>query len=162
GQNGAAQSHLARQGVGPGAGFLFFGWFREVERHARRWRYVPGAPDLHLPYGWLEGAEVLPGVSRRADGLRRHPGIADHAHGAQRGRDRGAGPVRCVGRERPRSRAGHAGGGAFPRSADGLRLTAAAASRSVWALPEWFHPAAGLAPLSYHANPARWSSEAGR
>ena len=33
GQTGAAQSHLESQGVGPGDVFLFFGWFRQVERH---------------------------------------------------------------------------------------------------------------------------------
>lgn len=162
GQNGAAQSHLARQGVGPGAVFLFFGWFREVERHARRWRYVPGAPDLHLLYGWLEVAEVLPVVSGRAESLRRHPWIADHPHVANPGHYRGADNVLYVGRERSAFAVGHAGGGLFPRYAEDLRLTAAGASRSVWELPEWFHPATGLAPLSYYANPARWSSEAGR
>ncbi len=31
GQQGPAQGHLARQGVGPGDLFLFFGWFRPVK-----------------------------------------------------------------------------------------------------------------------------------
>ena len=162
GQNGAAQSHLARQGVGPGAVFLFFGWFREVERHARRWRYVPGAPDLHLLYGWLEVAEVLPIVSGREQCLRRHPWIADHPHVANPAHYRGADNVLYVGRERSALAAGGPGGGVFTHYTGALRLTAEGASRSVWALPEWFHPATGLAPLSYHGNPARWSTEPGR
>ncbi len=48
GQVDAAQSVLAREGVGPGDLFLFFGWFRRVTAAAGRFRYVPGAPDLHV------------------------------------------------------------------------------------------------------------------
>ena len=162
GQNGAAQSHLARQGVGPGAVFLFFGWFRQVERHARRWRYAPGAPDLHLLYGWLEVAEVLPVVREREECLRRHPWIADHPHVANPVHYRGASNVLYIARRRSGLAAAGPGGGVFARYSDSLRLTAPGASRSVWALPDWFHPATGLAPLSYHANPARWSAESGR
>lgn len=162
GQNGAAQSHLARQGVGPGAVFLFFGWFRQVVRHARRWRYVPGAPDLHLLYGWLEVAEVLPVVREREHCLRRHPWIADHPHVANPVHYRGADNVLYIARQRSTLAAQGPGGGVFARYSDSLRLTAPGASRSVWALPDWFHPATGLAPLSYHGNPARWSAEPGR
>ena len=48
GQASAAQSHLASNGVGPGDLFLFFGWFRRVEFIDAAYRYVPGAPNLHV------------------------------------------------------------------------------------------------------------------
>ncbi|CAI8922445.1 hypothetical protein EMIT0158MI4_310005 [Burkholderia ambifaria] len=32
GQTGAAQGHLSNNGVGAGDVFLFFGWFRQVEK----------------------------------------------------------------------------------------------------------------------------------
>ena len=60
GQTGAAQTHLLGQDVGLGDVFLFFGWFREVEEHQGIWRYVPGAPDLHVIFGWLEVGAVIP------------------------------------------------------------------------------------------------------
>lgn len=162
GQNGAAQSHLARQGVGPGAVFLFFGWFRQTERHAGRWRYVPGAPDLHLLHGWLEVAEVLPIVRERDECLHRHPWIADHPHVANPLHYHGADNVLYIAPERSAFAAQGHGGGFFSHYADALRLTATGASRSVWALPEWFHPGPEINPLTYHANPARWSREPGR
>jgi len=54
GQCGAAQSHLNSLGVGPGDLFLFFGWFRRVEMYKRVWRFISGAPDLHVIYGWMQ------------------------------------------------------------------------------------------------------------
>src|SRR5690242_14094249 len=47
GQAGAAQRHLANQGVGTGDLFLFFGWFRHTQWHQERLRFIPGAPNLH-------------------------------------------------------------------------------------------------------------------
>src|SRR5262249_20168082 len=41
GQEGAAQTVLARAGVGPGDVFVYFGWFRR------------GREDLHVLFGWL-------------------------------------------------------------------------------------------------------------
>jgi hypothetical protein len=48
GQDGAAQSHLANQGVGVGDLFLFFGWFRAVEQPSGYYCFVKQAPDQHL------------------------------------------------------------------------------------------------------------------
>ena len=43
GQEGAAETHLANQGVGTGDVFLFFGLFRPVEKAGDGWRYVRGS-----------------------------------------------------------------------------------------------------------------------
>lgn len=59
GQANGANAHLKRHGVGAGDLFLFFGWFREVERQQGRWRYVRHAPDIHVLFGWLEVGEVV-------------------------------------------------------------------------------------------------------
>ncbi|MGO1542003.1 MAG: hypothetical protein ACTHXB_10310 [Luteimonas sp.] len=156
GQAGSAQSHLRDQGVGAEDVFLFFGWFRQVERHAGRWRYVPGAPHLHLIYGWLEVEEVLAVVTDRERCLRRHPWIASHPHVANP--DHYSDPRNTLYVAPRRSKLGldGPGGGVFTRYADGLRLTAEGASRSVWTLPDWFHPGEGRSALTYHANPDRW------
>ena len=60
GQVGAAQTVLARAGVGVGDLFLFFGWFRRVTRSSARLEYVKGAPDLHVLWGWFQIGEVIP------------------------------------------------------------------------------------------------------
>ena len=54
GQAGIAQSHLAKQGVGSGDIFLFFGLYRQVEETTQGWRFVRGAPELHVLWGWLQ------------------------------------------------------------------------------------------------------------
>ena len=54
GQTGAAESHLRNCDVGRGDIFLFFGWFRYVERIGDKYRYVSNAPDLHVLYGWFQ------------------------------------------------------------------------------------------------------------
>ena len=69
GQVGAAQSHLDRQGVGEGDLFLFFGWFRRVERDGSRWRFLARAPDLHCLLGWLQIGRV------RSTAMPRRPGL---------------------------------------------------------------------------------------
>ncbi len=54
GQAGIAQSHLNNQGVGSGDVFLFFGLYPRVEKTAQSWRFVRGAPELHVLWGWLQ------------------------------------------------------------------------------------------------------------
>ena len=54
GQTGIAQGHLDKQGVGAGDVFLFFGLYRRVEEAAQGWRFVRGAPELHVLWGWLQ------------------------------------------------------------------------------------------------------------
>lgn len=60
GQTGSAQSHLRDNEIGAGDLFLFFGWFREIENYVGTWRYVRNAPHLHVMFGWIEVADVLP------------------------------------------------------------------------------------------------------
>ena len=54
GQTGIAQAHLDKQGVGTGDIFLFFGLCPRVEQTAKGWRFVRGAPELHVLWGCLQ------------------------------------------------------------------------------------------------------------
>ena len=54
GQAGIAQSHLNQQDIGSGDVFLFFGLYRQVEETAQGWRFIKGAPELHVLWGWLQ------------------------------------------------------------------------------------------------------------
>lgn len=156
GQDGAAQSHLTNQGVGVGDLFLFFGWFRAVEQQAGCYRFAKGAPDQHLIYGWLQVGTVITGeaIARNAPTW-----AASHPH--------------CVGGRGSRNTVYIAserltlagcptalpGAGYFPHHRSELCLTAPGLLRTQWRLPCWFYPDEGKPPLSYHADPARWSCD---
>jgi hypothetical protein len=156
GQTGSAQSHLERHGIGPGDLFLFFGWFRQTECVAGKWRFVPGAPDLHVLFGWLEVDEVLPIVTQRDAALERHPWIARHPHVATPAWYTNPRNTLYTGRARSAyTRSKSPGGGRFPSMNPALQLTRQGHSRSVWSLPRWFAPQ-GRPPMSYHANANRW------
>lgn len=156
GQVDAAQSVLAREGVGPGDLFLFFGWFRRATSSGGRLRYVPGAPDLHVIWGWMQIDEVVPvGSVEHPDWMKYHPHIAS---------PRGRGNTVYTAREKfaldgvdldlP-------GAGVFDHYDDRLRLTKVGGSRSVWDLPAWFAP--GTRPaLGFHDKPDRWNVDGER
>lgn len=59
GQSGISQGTLLNRNVGPGDLFLFFGWFKQVEKVEGVYRYIPHAPDLHVIFGYLEVDEVI-------------------------------------------------------------------------------------------------------
>src|SRR5574337_1583559 len=138
GQTGAAQAHLSRQGFGVGDVFLFFGWFRQVERSAGRWRYARNAPDLHLLFGWLEVEEVLPVVADRARCLDRHPWIYNHPHVTKP--EHYDSPLNHLYVSSLKSRYlqnAAFGAGRFLQYRECLRLTKLGESRTVWHLPAW-------------------------
>ncbi len=153
GQAGAAQSHLARHGVGPGDLFLFFGWFRRAERRGGELRYVRDAPDLHVIFGWLQVGQV----HRVTNDLARElPWAASHPHLIQR--DRYDNDTIYAARERLTVAGSRLpGAGVFERVADQLVLTQLTPylGRSTWRLPRWFHPR-DRAPLSRHGRANRW------
>ena len=167
GQAGAAEGHLRNQGVGPGDLFLFFGWFRDAEPVADEeesgYRYLHEndvrdgdrrSEDRHVLFGWLQVGVRLPVAERE-----RLPAWAlGHPHCA-------AGPFAAndslyVASERlalPGLARELPGGGLFRRYRPGLCLTAPGHSRSVWALPRWFHPEGRASALTYHGRPERWT-----
>jgi len=153
GQADAAQVVLDRHGIGAGDVFLFFGWFRRVADRGGAFRFVSGAPDLHVLWGWLQVDAVLKRPAAQAPAWAAYhshcaPGVS-WAHNTvyvateslQIGLDRM--PVR--------------GGGVFQQYNRGLQLTKPGATRSVWSLPRWFAPSAGRRALGYHDDPDRWS-----
>lgn len=157
GQVGAAQSHLANQGVGVGDLFLFFGWFCHAERHEGQWRFVPGAASFHALFGWLQVGEVIDVPDRDTTHV---PGwLADHPHVAHAARFVGQGNTIYVAANQLQlscSRVGDAGG-RFRQWSDELKLTAEGANRSLWSVPTWLDPRQGRTPLSYHGRPDRWT-----
>ncbi len=153
GQVGAAQTVLARAGVGPGDLFLFFGWFRRVTRSSTRLEYVKGAPDLHVLWGWFQIGEVIP-IETVPRLLRGWPTtrIWSRAHAARTTRCTSQARL-CLSMESPND---VPGAGTFATYDDRLRLTKPGCSRSTWSLPRWFYPGPSRTPLGYHHDPGRW------
>jgi hypothetical protein len=159
GQTGAAQRHLANQGVGPGDIFLFFGWFRDVSRNGNGgWRPTPGGRDIHAFHGWMQIGEVLDLSSGRATDWLRYPWLCNHPHVG-----RGAEPNNTIYIATETLHlpgvigAGVAGGGRLAKLTAETTLTAhGQPKKSVWSLPDWFGPDSGRS-LSYHVDRNRWT-----
>jgi hypothetical protein len=151
GQVGAAQGHLANQGVREGDLFLFWGLFRPV-RLAARWEY--SGPAEHRIFGWLQVGEVLVTGSDPAMTLKRFPWLHSHPHARS-----GWSPSNTLyvaGQElqidgKPW---GVPGWGLYQR---GLRLTAPAATGpSQWNVPRWLNPKIGGVGMTFHPD-TRWN-----
>jgi hypothetical protein len=158
GQAGAAAGHLRREGVGVGDLFLFFGWFRDVERRHGRWVYRSASPDLHLMFGWLEVGEVLPLGREPERCLALHPWLLDHPH--HRRSDLRSDPHNTLYLAAPGSQLASFAApvaGRFQRATPHRQLTAPHAdSRSLWRLPGWWLPEPCAPTLSYHRDPGLW------
>jgi len=155
GQALAAESHLIGEGVGPGDLFLFFGWFRQVDAD---WRYIKGAADLHVIFGWLQVDHKIAVAAGSPP-----PSVVEHPHFV--GPPYGAQDAVYVSRERlsiPQMGLDLPGAGLFPRVTPALVLTALGNNRSVWDLPPAFVDADGRVRLSYHRQRVATPSSSGR
>jgi len=131
GQTGAAQGHLANNGIGVGDVFLFFGLFADLG----------GRDPHHRIFGYLAVDEVRrpgtnPGLSNQPCGFsRRHP----HTIGTWNANNTiYSGP-----------------GNTAATDAPNLRLSRPTGPVSHWTVPAWLR-AAGL---TYHGNPSRWHAD---
>jgi hypothetical protein len=154
GQAGAAEKHLQNQGVKGGDVFVFYGWFRAVERVAGRYRYVRHAPDLHVIFGWLQVEQRLSVdiPHQIPDWAQEHPHCKAVKYAALDCIYLSTNRLHLPGTETLRP-----GAGVFPRFAPELCLTAAGHSRSIWRLPAWLYPRSSC--LSYHSDRSRWTRE---
>ena len=129
GQCGAAQTHLARQGVGVGDMFVFFGLFREE-----------GAKPHHRIFGYLAVEEVV----ALAD--------ADPARIAELAR---RGMPHAIGMHAANDTVYLGTGQIARRAGETLRLTVPEGPPSLWRVPHWLQEMG----LSYHHRPGRWQDE---
>jgi hypothetical protein len=159
GQVGAAEKHLQNHGVDSGDLFLFFGWFRNVEKSGGYWRYVRSSRPVHVTFGWLQVDERVP-VSdwpKGASWALQHPHFQREPD-ATNALYVGAKQVTLPGL--PNNSI--PGAGIFNRFTPVLQLAKpGGGNRSVWQLPNWFHPNGRRSTLSYHDSPARWRTTEG-
>jgi len=145
GQADAAQRHLHRQNVEVGDIFLFFGWFRQVEKRNGRFAFKADAPDLHVFFGWLQIGEIwgLKEILQSPDWADMHPHVVSHYGGTN--------TIYVAAKN-----SGEYSAGVFRSFSDRLVLTAPGRTRSSWRLPKWFLRST-LPTLTYHSSPARWT-----
>lgn len=143
GQAGAAQGHLANQGVDQGDLFLFFGWFRRAQAGQDGWRYL-NRENAHVLFGYLMVDEVLKvGPDSKVPAwLKYHP-HCDAKHRSM--------PNNHIYLAKKEIEPGLPGYGVFNFS-ENLVLTKKGYSRSRWDLPE--HIFKEL-KISYH-SPRSW------
>jgi len=161
GQDGAAQSHLANQKIGSGDLFLFFGWYRHVQFHNGRWRYLRNCTGFHSLFGWMQVGEV---IDVDAVGIQNLPTWAcDHPHVRHAEVIAGQHNTLYVASDKlalSNNCVSTPGAGVFSQWTEALKLTAPGQTRSVWRVPLWLEPK-NRPPLTYHTDPTRWTHNDG-
>ena len=160
GQASIAQSHLNKQRVGSGDVFLFFGLYRRVEETVQGWRFVRGAPELHVLWGWLQVDQEY----RVGDlGPNDLPWARHHPHLYSRYRDDRNTVYAASTKLQLDGDDGQdiAGWGVFPKFGRRLVLTDPNGTGvSNWRLPRWFYPDGNKPPMTYHPDRKRWRRDA--
>ena len=161
GQAGAAQSHLNNHGVASGDVFLFFGLYRRVEETAQGWRFVRGAPALHVLWGWLQVDEKYLVANIGPNELtwaRHHPHLFSNYRDEKNTVYAASMKLDLGGDDDGYEIAGW---GVFPRFDQRLLLTNPnGAGVSNWRLLRWFYPDGNKPPLTFHPDRRRWRRDA--
>lgn len=144
GQRAAALGVLTNEQISVGDLFLFFGWFRQTEMIDGKLRFVKGAPDLHVVYGYLQIGEIIDSKENIPDWMKEHP----HAAAGYWQSDNAI----YVAADRLSFMPEMAGAGCLPFDRKRV-LTKEGCSRRVWSLPECFREI----PIRY--NPNAWHGD---
>jgi hypothetical protein len=156
GQVDASEKHLENNDVGEGDVFLFFGWFRRVERTASRWQYVRSCRPIHALFGWLQIAKRVSVCEWPSDEkwALYHPHFHMKAHSVN---------VVYLATKRlvlPDLNFPLPGAGLFPAFTPTLQLTKPSCRQaSIWLLPKCFYPKRRGLALTYHRHKSRWGLE---
>lgn len=143
GQSSSAQAHLKNKGVKSGDLFLFFGWFRDAIKTASGYKYVSGT-DKHIMWGYLQVEEIQK-IERRKD---YEAWKNEHPHYYYRTRKQNTG---YIARKNLNFAPQLPGYGTFNFKDDLVLTSPGQKKRSVWRLPQFFHPSFGTS-VSYHKN----------
>lgn len=139
GQADSAQGHLLNQRIGEGDLFLFFGTFRQAELREGRYRYMPGSPEVHLIFGYLQIGAL------HTDFDTFSPLLPFHSHAQPRFSSK---RLNCLYEASPDlSLAEHLPGSGTLSFHEALVLTKKGYPKSRWALPSFFRDV----PISYHS-----------
>ncbi len=138
GQSHAAQTHLENNCIGVGDIFLFFGWYKQTEFVHEKLKFIRGAPDIHVIFGYLEiGKKSV--SNEDINELSWHP----HSSGPARNNK----PNAIYSASKTLLDTDFPGYGTFKIAQD-LILTKEGKSRSKWSLPEVLRGK----PITYHTD----------
>ena len=140
GQEGGSETHLQNNGVKEHDLFLFFGWFRQTEYRCGEIKYVKGAMDKHVIFGYLQIGKMYRTYEDLPLSIPMHPHATQRRYDSKRNCIYGA-SRRFLHDER------YPGCGTFGYS-EKLVLTKKGCSRSKWDLPDFFKSA----EISHHSS----------
>jgi len=82
GQAGSAEGHLRNQNIGKGDIFLFYGWFKPVDKINGYWTYVNTVPDIHVIWSYMKIKDYadLDTNEQQTEALLKHPFLSTHPH----------------------------------------------------------------------------------
>ena len=81
GQTGGMASHLIKSGINKGDIFLFFSWFKKIEKVKKAWQYKKSFPDIHAVWMIMEVGEIIRIEPERIkDILNIFPFLKKHPH----------------------------------------------------------------------------------
>ena len=131
GQEGSSQTHLLNNNVCKGDVFLFFGWFKQTMMEDGKLKYVPGAPDLHIIYGYFQIGEIFDTYDKIP------PEYYYHPHATKKRFEKKSKNCIYKAAEKLSLNSDISGSGTFRINND-LILTKRGHSRSQWELPNIF------------------------
>ncbi len=143
GQCSSAQAHLKNKGVKSGDLFLFFGWFRDAVNTYNGYKYVSGT-DKHIIWGYLQVDEVQE-IEHEKD---YETWKIEHPHYYYRNREQNTG---YIAKQKLSFAPNLPGYGTFNFKDDLVLTKKNQKKRSVWRLPQYFHPSFGTT-MSYHES----------
>jgi hypothetical protein len=162
GQCSVAQSHLDSNLVGVGDLFLFFAWFRKAEFMEGYWRYVKGAPNLHVIFGWLQVNEKYYLKNEWNQVPKYGQGHTHFLNRRNYTEDSNNNTLFIGGNNLSLAKASQKinGFGNFNFFNSSLCLTSInSKTRGLWELPSLFYPNEGKKSLSYHGDKKRWTKK---
>lgn len=82
GQANASEKHLRNQNIGTGDIFLFYGWFREVNRVNGTWTYTKNSPDIHLIWSYMSIGDIvrIDTIRQQQSAIEKYPFLLSHPH----------------------------------------------------------------------------------
>lgn len=154
GQVGAAQTHLENMKVKIGDLFLFFGWFRKVEKVNNQLEFI--GPDLHVIWGYLQIGEIQKINQVTIENMPEYLTYHTHAHVKNATESEKIKNTIYVARDNltflPRKK-----GAGILDFDQKLVLTKNGCSRTKWQLPQFFKDQ--NIEISYHDNKKAWKND---
>ncbi len=120
------------------------------------WRFVRGAPKLHILWGWLQIEQACKVDEIRHD--EKFDWATYHCHFSWTDDPSNTLYV-ATHRLDLNDTVTAPGAGVFPRFDERLVLTEPGGLVSQWRIPRWFYPDGDKTPLTYHPDTTRWQRD---